>query len=204
MARTPSPSDSPRLYRWIVDGHNLLLSTREWAGDERLGSSAEARTALTAWVESFARAAGVEVDLVFDGSAGAWFQEAWERPRLRVRFTDPPAEADDQIVLLAAAAVRAGQLVCVVSSDRRTLGQALPESVRLLSTAAFRRLHARVVRVPEKWVGAEDLDEIERHFLSRSPFASDRAASGQEPPAGSDAESAGDPQGRPKPDPGDE
>lgn len=193
MPRIPSPVDSPRHYRWIVDGHNLLLSTPEWIRLGRLGHAPEARDALAAWVESFGRAAGVEVIVVFDGVETGSPRNPVQRPHLRILFTHPPAEADDQIVLLAITAVRAGQPVCVVSSDRRTLGSALPEGARLISASAFRRLHQRMVRTPEKWVAAEDLDAVERHFLSRSPFASDRAASGADPDpaAGAPEDAAG-------------
>ena len=197
MARQPAPSAAPHLYRWIIDGHNLLLSSARAAGLHGLDRGKEAREALDRWIEAFGRAAGVQLWVVYDGAEVGPRRDVRERPHLRILFTDPPAEADDQIRLLVSTAVRAGELVCVVSSDRKTLGDSLPEEVRLLSVQAFRRLHGQTVKAPEKWVRSEDLGDVERHFLASSPFASDRevVGTGSEPGAetrGADGGAAGE------------
>jgi len=203
MARQPSPSAAPHLYRWIVDGHNLLLSSPNWARLHGVGRGRAAREGLDRWIEAFGRAAGVQPWIVYDGADVGSTRELQDGPHLRVLFTDPPAEADDQIRVLVSAALRGGELVCVVSSDRRTLGTSLPPEARRLSVVEFRRLHNRTVKAPEKWVPNEDLDDVERHFLSASPFASDRAAaeSGSDTDAPDSEGSAqpGAPEGPPEP-----
>ena len=183
MSRRPPPPVAPHLYRWIVDGHNLLLSLPRWARLHRLGREREAREALDRWIEAFGRAVGVKPWLVYDGAEVEVRREGFDAPHLRILYTHPPAEADDHIRVLAAAAVHAGEAVCVVSSDRRTLANSLPQDVCILSVSAFGSLHQKCVNLPEKWVPPEDLDDVERHFLASSPFASDRIAAGDPPTA---------------------
>lgn len=180
MPRYPAPAAAPAQYVWIVDGHNLLFSFPHWARLHAGGRGRDARAALEAWLEAFGLAAGVQPWLVYDGVDRAASGPLGDHAHLRVRYSTPPAEADDEIRQLAIGALRAGRAVCVVSSDRRTLAASLPPEVRRVSVRAFRRLHRELVRSPEKWMPTEQLTDVERHFLESSPFASDREAAGRE------------------------
>ena len=179
MARAPSPSGSPGRFVWILDGHNLIFASARWGRLHRTGDGQRAREELEEWAESFGRAAGVQPHVVFDGADTAT-RPARNLPNLRVSYAGPPAEADDLIRILANAELQARRSVCVVTSDLRTLGASLGDEIRLLSVPEFRKLHARVVRTPEKWLRSGSLDDVERHFLAGSPFASDREAADPE------------------------
>ncbi len=172
---------TPSRYRWIVDGHNFIFAVPRWERLQLEDRGKEAREGLVQWLEDLGRALGVQIWLAFDGrvTPEGSSSGAQDRPNLRVAYSIPPEEADDRIRTWANSALASGETPCVVTSDRRTLADHLPPGVVTLSPSALVALHAQVVRVPEKWMPAEDLEDVERHFLKESPFESDREA-GQE------------------------
>ncbi|MBN1826925.1 MAG: NYN domain-containing protein [Candidatus Eisenbacteria bacterium] len=105
---------------YLVDGYNLIFNSRRLSEllhyDGRRASREEAERVILRW----ARAAGdVRVLLVYDGKrfSGGHPGNRDEEPLL-VRFTDPPAEADDRIVYEAGRAAGRFGRVFVVSDDR--------------------------------------------------------------------------------------
>ncbi len=163
----------PGAHRWIIDGHNVIFAVPQWESLQIEGRRAEARGALEEMLESLGRAWGVQIWLVFDGNhlernphQGVW-------PHLRAEYSNPPEEADDRILYLAGQALRAGERPLVVTSDRRTLVGRLPRGATSMGAGAFIAWSRQFLRPPEKWV-TEGLTDIERFFLSRSPFEEDR------------------------------
>jgi predicted RNA-binding protein with PIN domain len=180
----------PEAFRWIVDGHNLLFAMPDLERLQLEGRRAEARARLEERLEAFGRAIGRQVWVVFDGGEGHPPGDAVRSPHLKSIYSNPPAEADDQICTLATQWVRAGEKVAVVTSDRRTLVPRLPAAARPIAAKQFAAMMRRSTRAPEKWVSA-DLGDIERALLERSPFESDRRH----------AEGFPSPDGEPGPDP---
>jgi hypothetical protein len=63
----------------------------------------------------------------------------------------------------------------VVTSDRRTLAGSLSPGTRVVDVPEFFHGICRRIRTrPEKWGAHEGLEDVERHFLSRSPHPEDR------------------------------
>jgi predicted RNA-binding protein with PIN domain len=187
----PPEEATPRRFRWIVDGHNAIFAIREWEELQVAGRRRDARLALEESLEAFGRAVGSCVWVVYDGNAIERNPDVVARPNLKSWFSIPPAEADDMICYLAAQAQHAGELPRVVTSDRRTLASALPPGCRSMEVRDFfRRVHARALFVPEKRP-PEGMDEIERHFLSRSPHEDDRREARRRGPGSGPGDGAG-------------
>lgn len=102
----------------IVDGFNLLLALveREGATLER-GEMGAAQERLLDLLETWAEARETGVVLVWDGAPRRG-REHRGRPRVRVVFVDPPAEADDWIVIEADRLCEHRTPVRVVTRDR--------------------------------------------------------------------------------------
>lgn len=166
------PDNEPEAFRWLVDGHNLLFAMPDLERLQRDGKRSEARAELQARLESFGRAIGRQVWVVFDGAEGFPSRDSFRSPHLETVYSNPPAEADDQICALAEQWVRSGEPVAVVTSDRKTLVPRLPELARPISSKRFLDLLRRCTRAPEKWIA--DVSDVERALLERSPFESDR------------------------------
>jgi predicted RNA-binding protein with PIN domain len=130
-------------FRWIVDGHNLLLTHHDPLADPRPDAPTHAqwRAALEETLERFALHHGIRMCLVYDGKRLSGGHPG-ARPGhvLEVLYSDPPAEADD---LISQRAARwngdGGPPPAVVTSDRRTLVPRLG-GVRVVSSEDFARL----------------------------------------------------------------
>lgn len=193
--RRPVEEAAPSRFRWIVDGHNAIFGVREWESLQVAGRRGEARRALEESLEAFGRAAGVQVWVVYDGNQLERNPDAIDGPHLRSEYSWPPEDADDRIRYLAARALRAGERPVVVTSDRRTLAGSLPPGTRVVEVPEFFRGICRRIRArPEKWGAHEGLEDVERHFLSRSPHPEDRElAPGSEADATRRPDEGGDP-----------
>jgi predicted RNA-binding protein with PIN domain len=170
----PAEEATPGRFRWIIDGHNAIFAVPEWEELQVAGQRREARRGLEESLEAFGRAVGARITVVYDGNRLERNPDAVSWPHLRTDYSSPPEEADDRIRFLAERSVREGEQPVVVTSDRRTLAATLAPGVRSMDVRHFfRRVHARALFVPEKRP-VDGLDEIERHFLSQSPYAEDR------------------------------
>lgn len=116
-----TPSRNPWL---LVDGWNLLLALLEREGAE---PTPAARDRLTELLETWAVARRRRVALVWDGARSG---TAPGGSRVRVVHVEPPAEADDWIVL-EARRLAAGGVPPEVATRDRGLARRLPEAVRL-------------------------------------------------------------------------
>ena len=179
--RLPAEEAAPGRFRWI-------------AGQRR-----EARHGLEGSLEAFGRAVGARITVVYDGNHLERNPDAVSWPHLRTEYSFPPEEADDRIRFLAECSVRDGEHPVVVTSDRRTLAATLAPGARSMDVSYFfRHVHARALFTPEKRP-VDGLDEIERHFLSQSPYAEDRREAEQRDsgagPPGRDGESRADDHG---------
>jgi predicted RNA-binding protein with PIN domain len=181
--RLPPEEADPGRFRWIVDGHNAIFAVAAWENLQVSGRRREARLALEEKLESFGRAVGARVLVVYDGNHLERNPDAVDLPNLKSHYPAPPVDADTMIIYLATQAVREGVPPVVVSSDRRTLVSKLPTGCRAVDVRDFfRRIHARALFVPEKSAG-EGMEDIERYFLSRSPDGEDRAGADGPPGA---------------------
>lgn len=166
----------PESFRWIVDGHNAIFAIPEWEALQLSGEKREARLRLEETLESFGRAIGSQLWVVYDGNDLDRNPDAVVRDHLRSYYSFPPEEADDRVRFLAAGCIRSGERPAVVTSDRRTLIQSLPPGVRSVPVRVFfSGVVRKALRRPEKWEPGS-LDDVERFFLSQSPFASDRGS----------------------------
>lgn len=128
-----------RLY--FVDGHNLILSTEMLSDllelEGRRASREEAESLVLNWAD---REGDVRVRLYYDGQQfeGGHPGNRDEGP-LSVRFTDPPAEADDRIVYEASREAGAGEKVTVVTGDGGIRNRLGGLSVRFLDGEQYLR-----------------------------------------------------------------
>jgi predicted RNA-binding protein with PIN domain len=183
----PAAEAAPHLFRWIVDGHNAIFAVRDWEALQVAGQRREARLALEESLEAFGRAVGARITVVYDGNHLERNPDAVSWPHLRTEYSLPPEEADDRIRFLAGRAVRDGEQVVVVTSDRRTLAATLPAGVRWIDVRQFyRSIYQRALYVPEKHQ-AGDMEDIERHFLSLSPHEEDRRETSRRDPGDRDS-----------------
>lgn len=116
----------------IVDGYNLLLrlAERERVRPHELDLAfgrARLETLLAAWAD----ARSAHVHLVWDRAADPGASLA-DSPRLRVSRVEPPAEADDLIVLAAEDRAGSGADVVVVTADQG-LRARLPRRARTVA-----------------------------------------------------------------------
>ncbi len=170
----------PERFLWIVDGHNAIFAVSEWEGLQVEGRRKDARVSLEGSLEAFGRAAGTQVCVVYDGNHMERNPDAVDRLHLHSEYSLPPEEADDRIRFVAGRALRDGRRPVVVTSDRKTLADSLPEGIRWMEVRTFFRLvRGRRLRRPEKWIpDGMEMDDVERFFLSRSPHPEDRDAAG--------------------------
>lgn len=182
---------SPGRFRWIVDGHNAIFAESRWESLQLSGRKREARLGLEQTLEEFGRAAGTQIWVVYDGNSMERNPDAVDRPFLRSYYSLPPEEADDRVRYLVDQVLREGRRPAVVTSDQRTLGRSLPEGVRVVEIRTFfRQIVGSSLRQPEKWEPG-DLDDVERHFLSNSPYEADRRRARPPEPGGPDRASGG-------------
>jgi len=151
-----------------VDGHNAIFARPAWERLQVEGRRREARLALEQSLQTFGRAIGRPVWVVYDGNRMERNPDALDLPHLRTWYSDPPEEADDRILFLVQRALGQGERPLVVTSDRRTLAARLPSGARSIGASDFfHRVYPRVVRSPEKWKPG-GMRDIEEHFLRAS------------------------------------
>lgn len=154
------------MHLYFVDGHNLILGTRplsdRLALDGRRASRDEAEDLILGWAE---REGSVEVRLIYDGRE---FETGHPGNRdagpLAVRFTDPPAEADDRIVFEASREAGAGLSVTVVTGDQGIRNRLNGSRVRFLDGPEYFRLLTAPSAEPRK---EERFTGDERRALGR-------------------------------------
>jgi predicted RNA-binding protein with PIN domain len=193
----PPPEEAdPQRFRWIIDGHNAIFADPELEALQIEGQRREARRGLEERLEAFGRAIGSRIWIVYDGNRMPRNPDAVDYPHLWTVYSDAPSEeADDRIVFLARQALSEGTPPLVVSSDRRTLASRLPQGARHLEAQDFfRRVVRKRLRRPEKSQAGE-MEDVERFFLSRSPFEEDRALVDGPPVPPPDPESGASNQG---------
>jgi predicted RNA-binding protein with PIN domain len=178
--RGPAEETEPGRFRWIVDGHNAIFGVPAWESLQVSGQRGAARRHLEESLEEFGRAAGVQVWVVYDGNDLERNPDAIDRPHLRSEYSWPPENADERIAFLAARSLRAGERPVIVTSDRRTLAASLPPGARVMPVPRFfGGVRRRILHRPEKWMEGAGLEDVERHFLERSPYPEDRAAAAE-------------------------
>ncbi|MFH1681904.1 MAG: NYN domain-containing protein [Candidatus Eisenbacteria bacterium] len=174
----------------IIDGHNFILTVESLA--ERLAyegkraSREEAEDLVLEWAK---RSGEVSASIIYDGQKfpGGHPGNRDEGP-LRVRFTDPPAEADDLIAFEAKEAVGRGDEVTVVTADKDLAKKAKRAGAKIISTEHF---YYDVNRPPpqstkEEHFTAKQMAELEETLLTReeeepeSPEVSEVGAEGAE------------------------
>lgn len=191
----PPEEAFPERFLWIVDGHNAIFALADLETLQTEGHKREARRALEERLEAFGRAIGRQMVIVYDGNRMERNPDAVTFPHLRTEYSLAPEEADDRIRYLVQRALEAGIPPMVVTSDRRTLAAALPPGARHVSVEDFFRRVARSrIHRPEKWK-PEGMEDLERYFLSRSPYEEDRreAGSESEPSSGPPSDPSADP-----------
>lgn len=116
----------------LVDGYNILLALsgleRSRDPHPRLG---ELRGKLEDLLAAWAEARGAQVVLIWDGRRGPARRVYPPHPLLRIGWADPPAEADDLIVLEANNLARTGTAFGVATRDQGLLSRLPPEARRL-------------------------------------------------------------------------
>lgn len=166
MATTSWPKD-PRIYRWLIDGHNAIFSHPDLEALQVEGSRGEARRRLESIVERFSAIQGIDILIVYDGNRMERNPDARKLGRVQTVYSNgPDEEADDRIVMLASSWLRDGARVAVVTSDRATLASRLPSAVRIVPPAeVFRRARPAKER-GGRGVPDGDFSDIEGYFLS--------------------------------------
>ncbi len=157
---------------YIIDGHNLILTNRhlsevlDYRGPKAPRELLEAR--LIEWGAGEER---VRIVLYYDGRD---FEGSHPGNRdegvLSVRFTDPPAEADDRIVYEASRLLGMGEVVIVVTGDRGIAQRLGGSGVRSADPSAFwRRIRPRPAALKkEEHFSAEEIATLGAEMLARS------------------------------------
>ncbi len=159
------PSD-PRLYHWIVDGHNAIFAHPELERLQTSDEKGEARRRLQQLLERFAARYGVFVHVVFDGNRLEHNPDRYRSRWVSCDYTLAPEEADDRILWMTGSLVARGERVVVVSSDRSTLGSRLPAGVlRIEPPSLFARLRGREASSEKRPPG--DFADVEELLLSK-------------------------------------
>lgn len=164
------PGD-PGRYLWIVDGHNAIFAHPDLERLQTSGEKGEARRRLEQLLERFAARYRTTVQVVYDGNRIEHNPDRYRGPRVASLYTLAPEEADDRIIWMAATASARGEKIVVVSSDRRTLGSRLPQTVyQVEPSALYQRLGGREEKRP-RGRPPGDYDDIEKHFLDVAEVA---------------------------------
>ncbi|MFH1278005.1 MAG: NYN domain-containing protein [Candidatus Eisenbacteria bacterium] len=155
----------------VIDGHNLILGVRSLAErvdfDGKRASRKEAETLILAWAE---REGDMAVRLVYDGRRfeGSHPESRDEGP-LRVRFSDPPAEADDLILHEAMDASLRADSVTVVTGDKELARSVEELGARVVDPAEFYRELVRRPPGPDKEhrFSADEIEALHEEMLGR-------------------------------------
>ncbi len=153
---------------WIVDGHNAIFALPFLSRLQQEGERQQARRQLEEILRPFAAKLDHPVAVVYDGNRLLPNPEACETGHLRTLYSQPPEEADDRIVFLAAEEQRRGRTVAVVSNDRRSLQPRLPRGAVVMSVEGFWERCLQPSAAPaEPALPSGDFDDIAQHFLER-------------------------------------
>ncbi|RPJ43068.1 MAG: hypothetical protein EHM19_09395, partial [Candidatus Latescibacterota bacterium] len=157
--------------RIIIDGHNFILTVESLADrlafEGKRASREEAEGLVLSWAE---RTGEESVHIIYDGQK---FPSGHPGNRdegpLRVRFTDPPAEADDLVAYEAKEAADRGETVVVVTSDKDLAKKAKRSGASVESTEDF---FFEITRAPapaqkEEHFTEEELAVLEREMIDR-------------------------------------
>jgi predicted RNA-binding protein with PIN domain len=117
----------------LVDGYNV--SMRAWADADLT----DQRRRLTGRLDALASRTAVEPIVVFDGDHGHAPVSGRPRQQVRVRFSAPGVEADDEILELVETLPPAVP-VTVVSSDRRVMDGARDRGANVITSAQLHQL----------------------------------------------------------------
>ena len=176
LRRTLGERRAVKLY--LVDGHNLIFRSRAlWEVLHYEGKSAsreEAERMILRWAR---RAGERRVLLVYDGKTfpGGHPGNRDEGP-LRVRFTDPPAEADDRIVYEARREGERRGMVVVVTGDRALAAEARRAGAETIAPDAFLALLTAPAAEKEKEArfSAEEREALAEEQMRRPPLSPSR------------------------------
>lgn len=124
--------------RYLVDGYNVIRGTPRFRDIERREGLEAGREALVRALLSSPLLARASVTLVFDGAASGPETGTSPHPRLRVRFSRPPENADAAIVSLLGKHSGDESASVVVSADRDLQWEARKRGVS--------------VELPEAWL----------------------------------------------------
>jgi predicted RNA-binding protein with PIN domain len=165
---------------WIIDGHNVIFTLPALSRLQMEGERQEARRALERLLEPFAARLSCPLLIVYDGNELPANPDASQSPAMHTLYSQPPEEADDRIIFLAAEARRRDQSVTIVTNDRRSLQVRLAPDVRVIAVEEFCRrfLHSPPTPADEKQVPDAARQEIAGIFLERAPEIEEEARRG--------------------------
>lgn len=184
----------------IVDGYNLLLrlAERERVRPHELDLAfgrARLETLLAAWAD----ARSARVHLVWDRAADPGASPTGS-PRLRVSRVEPPAEADDLIVLAAQDRAGSGADVVVVTADRG-LRARLPRRARTVAPDSLmpdlEALATGPIGAPHLGTRGDEVIPASSEPIDTSRLPRRRAASEEPPPRATSSAVPGRPPRRP-------
>ena len=130
---------------YLIDGNNVMAQRVGWHRDK-----AAARRRLLEEVVRFARAAGVTVEVVFDGAPDEFFPDGSSFMGVRVFYAERGSDADARIKELVEAS-RERRTLKVVTSDRALADYVRRCGVEVIRSGEFRaRLDAAAAAVAEE------------------------------------------------------
>jgi predicted RNA-binding protein with PIN domain len=118
---------------YLVDGNNVMAQRVGWHRDK-----ARARRRLLEEVVRFARAAGVTVEVVFDGAPDEFFPDGSDFMGVRVFYAERGSNADERIKQLVEAS-RERRTLKVVTSDRALADYVRRCGAEVIRSGEFRR-----------------------------------------------------------------
>ena len=142
---------------YLVDGNNVMAQRVGWHRDK-----AGARRRLLGELSKFARAAGLTVEVVFDGAPDEFFPDGSYFMGVRVFYAERGSDADSRIKDLVEAS-RERRTLKVVTSDR-----ALADYVRRCGVEVIRSGEFRKRLDASESAGASAKDEAGRGGVKES------------------------------------
>ncbi len=150
---------------YLVDGNNVMGQRVGWHRDR-----AGARRRLLEELVRFSRAAGVSIEVVFDGAPDEHFPDGSSYMGVAVFYAARGSNADERIKRMVDAS-RERRTLIVVTSDRELAGYVRQSGARVVRAGDFRRRldeAAPAVRGPagtgERGVSGSEVDGWMRYF----------------------------------------
>jgi len=144
---------------YLIDGNNVMAQRVGWHRDKP-----GARRRLLEEVARFARAAGVTVEVVFDGAPDEFFPDGSDFMGVRVFYAERGSDADQRIKQLVESS-RERRTLKVVTSDRALSDYVRRCGVRVVKSGEFRR------RLDAAAAGAQGSDGEARAGVKESELA---------------------------------